>query len=78
MSHDFLIIFARILRQLVVLELSSFLPFSACFGSEYLGEPFPSQITVLVDEHVLVEIQCIRVVRLVIPIFEHGHVAVAH
>ena len=57
MSHDFLFIFAQRIRQLVVLELSSFLPFRAHFGSEYLGEPSPSQIILLVDELVLVEIQ---------------------
>ena len=34
--------FALRLRQLVVLELPSFLPFRACFGFEYLGEPFHS------------------------------------
>ena len=44
----------------------------------YLGEPFPSWIILLVDILVLVEIQYIRVERLVIPIFEHKHVAVAH
>ena len=44
----------------------------------YLGEPFPSEIILLVDELVLVEIQYIRVVRPVIPIFEHNLVAVAH
>ena len=45
------------LRQLVVLELSSFLPLRACFGFEYLGEPFPSSKILLVDELVLFEIQ---------------------
>ena len=78
MSHGFLLIFAQRLRQLVVLELSSFLPFRAYFGSEYLGEPFPSLIFLLVDELVLVEIQHIRVVRPVKPIFEQKLVAEAH
>ena len=78
MSHCFLFIFALRLRQLVVLELTSFLPFRACFGSEYLGEPFSSEIIFLVDELVLVEIQHIRVVRLVIPIFDHKLVAEIH
>ena len=41
LSHDFLLIFAVRVRQLVVLELSAFLPFRAYFGSEYLGELFP-------------------------------------
>ena len=54
---------------------SSFLPFRAYFGSEYLGEPFPSKIILLVNERVLVEIQYICDVRLVIPIFEHKLVA---
>ena len=71
MSHDSLLIFALRRRQLVVLELSSFLPFREYFGSEYLGEPFPSGIILLVAELVLVEIQYIRVARPVIPIFEH-------
>ena len=54
MSHDFLLIFALRLCQLVVLELSSFLPFRAYIGSEYLGESFPSWLVLLVDELVLV------------------------
>ena len=58
-------------RQLVVLELFSFLPFRACFGFEYLAEPFPSSIILLIDELVLVEIQKIRVERPVVPFFEH-------
>ena len=66
------------LRQLVVLELSSFLTFRAHFESEYLGEPCPSQIILLVDELVLVEIQYIRVERPVTPIFERKIVAEAH
>ena len=74
MSHDFLLIFALRLHQLVVLELSSFLPFRAYFGCEYLGEPVPSQKIFLVDELVLDEIQYIRVLR----IFEHKLVAEAH
>ena len=57
MSHDFLFIFALRLRQLVVLEPCSFLPFRACYGFEYLGEPFPSWLILLVDELVLVDIQ---------------------
>ena len=60
----------------MVLELSSFLPFRACFGFEYLGEPSFSKKILLVDVLVSVEIQCIRVVRLVITIFEHKHLAV--
>ena len=73
-SHDFLFIFALRLRH----PVSSFFPFRAHFGSEYLVEPFPSEISLLVDELVLVEIQHIRVVRPVIPIFEHKFVAEAH
>ena len=42
LSHDFPLIFALRLRQLVVVELSSFLPFRAYFGFEHLREPFPS------------------------------------
>ena len=78
LSHDFLLIFALRLRQLAVLELFSFLPFRACFGFEYLGEPFPSSIILLVDELVLVEIQYIRVERPFVPIFELKFVAEAH
>ena len=77
-SHDFLSIFVRRICQLVVLELSSLLPFRACFGFEYLGELFLSSIILLVDELVLVEIQYIRVERPVVPIFEHTFVAEAH
>ena len=66
------------IRELVVLALSSFLSFRAYFGSEYLGELSPSKIVLPVDELVLVEIQHIRVVRPVIPIFEHKLVAEAH
>ena len=65
------------IRQLVVLELSSFLPVRAYFGFEYLGVSFPSQIIPLVDELVL-EIHCFRVVRPAIAIFKHKLVAVAH
>ena len=72
------LIFALRLDQLVVLELSSFLLIRAYFGSEYLGEPFPSEIILLVDELVLIEIQYVRVVRPVLPIFEHELVAEAH
>ena len=64
--------------SLVVLALSSFLRFRTHFGSEYLGEPFPSEIILLVDELVLVEIRQIRVVRPVTPIFEHKFVAENH
>ena len=78
LSHDLLSVSALRLRQLVVLELSSFLPFRAYFGFEYLGEPFPSLIILLVDKLALVEIQRIRVVRPVIPIFEHKLVSEAH
>ena len=46
--------------------------------SEYLGEPFPSQVILLVDEPVLVEIQKIRVESLVVPILEHKFGAEAH
>ena len=70
--------FALRLRQLVVLELSSFHPFRACFGFEYLRELFPSKTILLVAELVLVEIQCIRFVRPVITILEHELVAEAH
>ena len=48
--------FALIRRQLVVLELLSFLPFRLCFGFWYLGELFPSSI-ILAYDLVLVEIQ---------------------
>ena len=48
------------------------------FGSEYLGEPLPSWIFLLVDELVLVETQYIRVERPVIPIFDHELVVEAH
>ena len=41
-AHDSLLIFALRLRQLVVLELPSFLPFRAYFGFEYFGELFLS------------------------------------
>ena len=78
MSRDLLLIFDLRLHQLVVLELSSFLPLRAYFGSEYLGERSPSKIVLPVDELVLVEIQHFRVVRPVIPIFEHKLVAEAH
>ena len=78
MSHDLLLFFALRLRQLLVLELFSFLPCRVCFGFEFLGEPFPSSIILLVDELVLVEIQYIRVVRPVASIFEHKFVAGAH
>ena len=70
--------FCTVLRQLAVLELLSFLPVRACFGFECPGEPFPSSIILLVDQLVLFEIQFIRVVRPVIPIFEHKLVAEAH
>ena len=65
-------------HQLVVLGLSSFLTFRANFGSEYLGEPFPSEIIPVVDELVLLEIQHNRIVRPVIPIFDNELVAEAH
>ena len=78
MFHDFLKFFVVKLRQLVVLGLSSFLPFRAYFGSEYLEELFLSSLILLVNELVLVEVQCIRVVRPVLPIFEHKLVAEAH
>ena len=45
---------------------------------EYLGELFPPQRILLVYVLVLVEIQHIRVVRPVIPIFEPKLVAEAH
>ena len=57
--------------------LLAMLPFRAFSGSESLGEPFPLEV-LLVDELDLVEIQYIRVVRPVIPIFEHELVAEAH
>ena len=67
--------FALRFRQLVVLELSSFLPFRACFGLECLGEPVPSKINSYYrrtcSQYILVE-------RPVIPIFEHELVAAAH
>ena len=78
MSRDFLLFFALRLRRLVVLELSSFLPLRAYFGFDYLGEPFPSQIILLVAELALVEIQYICVLHPVIPIFEHKLVVEAH
>ena len=46
------------------------------FGFEYLGEPFPSEIILLVDELVLT--QYIRVERPPIPIFKHKLFAEAH
>ena len=61
--RDFLSIFVQRIRQLAVIELSSFLPFRAYFGADFLGEPFPSEIILLEDELVLVEIQYIRLVR---------------
>ena len=70
--NDFLLNFVLRHRQLVALEFSSFLPFRPYFGSEYLGEPFASNIILSVDVLVLVETQYIRVVRPVIPIFEHN------
>ena len=78
MSHDFLFIVALRNHRLVVFELSSCLPFRACFGFEYLAEIFPSSIILPVDELDLIEIQQIRVVRPAIPIFEHEFVAEAH
>ena len=75
MSHGFLSIFSLRLRQLMVLEISSFLPFRAYFGFEYLGELLLSQTILLVAELVPVEIQKIRVVHPVIPVFEHKLVA---
>ena len=66
------------IRQLVVLELSSSHPIRVYFVFEFLGEVFPSEIILLVDELVLVEIQYIRDGRRPIPIFEHKLVAGAH
>ena len=40
LSHYYFSFFVLRLHQLVVLELFTFLPFRACFGFEYLGEPF--------------------------------------
>ena len=68
---------ALTLLRLVVLELFSFLPSLACYGFEYIGEPFPSKIILLVDELVLVEIRQIRFVCPVIPICKHKFVAEA-
>ena len=62
------------IRQLAVLEPSSFIPFRAYFGPQYLEEPLTSQKILLVDQLVPVEIQHTRVVRLVLPIFEHKFV----
>ena len=62
----------------MVLEISSFLPLRAFCGSEYLGEQLFSQTIVLVAELVPVEIQKIRVVRPLVPVFEHKLVAEAH
>ena len=42
LSHDFLSIFVQRIRQLVVLELSSFLPSRVNFVSEYLEAPVVS------------------------------------
>ena len=67
----------RRLHQLVFLGLSSFLPFRAYFGFEYLADPFLSEIILLLGEIVLVKIQHIRVVRPVIPILEDQR-AVTH
>ena len=77
LCRDFLLIFALRIRQLEVLVLSSFLPVHEYFVFEYLGEVFLSQI-ILVDELVLFDIQYIRGVRPVIPIFELMLVAEAH
>ena len=65
----FFLIFALRFRLLVVLELSSLLPFRAYFGFEYFGELFLSYTILLVVELVLVQIQQIRIVRPVTPIF---------
>ena len=78
MSRDFLLDFALRIHQLVVLELSSFLPTHTHFVFEYLGENFPSYIFLLEDELVLFEILYIHDGRPVIPIFEHQLVATAH
>ena len=57
LPHYFLLTKALRLHRLVVLEVFSFFPSLAYFGFEYLGEPFPSKIIILVAELVLVEIQ---------------------
>ena len=59
------------IRQLVVLQLSSFLPSRVYFAFEYLGELFPSLTILLVDEVVLFDIQFFGDGRPPIPIFEH-------
>ena len=68
LCRDFLLIAALRIRQLVFLELSSFLPFRAYFGSECLGELFLSLTVLLVVELVLLWIQYIHDERPAIPI----------
>ena len=78
MRRDFLLIFVMRIRQLVVLQLSSFLPSRVYFVFEYLGELFPSLTILLVDQFVLFDIQFCGDALPPIPIFEHKLVAEAH
>ena len=70
--------FLHRLRQLAVLELSSFLPFRAYFGFENLGEPFPFETIPLAIEFVLDDFQQIRFVRSAVPCFALPFVFVNH
>ena len=45
--HDFLFAFVQRIRQLVVLELFSFLPYRAYFEFEFLEELFLSRLILL-------------------------------
>ena len=76
--HDFFLIYVLRIRQLVVFDLSSFLPTHEYFVFEYLGKLFLSLIILLAGQLVLFEIQYIRDGRAVIPIFERRLVAAAH
>ena len=78
MVHDFLLTPVQRIRQLVILELSSFLLSRACFESEFLDELFLSKLILLVVELFIVEIQRIRDGRSQIPVVEHKLVAAAH
>ena len=78
LSRDFLLTSALRLHLLKVLALSEFLPFRAYFGVEYFGELFLSKTILLVVELVLVQIQQIRIVRPVMPIFAFSFVVFVH
>ena len=78
LSHDFLSIFELRICQIVVLELSSYLPPRVFFVSESLEALFPSLIILVVDDLVLFEIQFFRDGPPSIPILERELVAEAH